>query len=151
MNVIDAAHKTVHDYPGGSPSLAPRIGMSAAVLRNKVNPHNEVNHLTLAEADELMAVTGDHRILHALAAQHGYVLQKADDVTAGASLLQVLLSANAAEGNFDSVLQEALSDGKITPNEMKAITEAGMRQTTTHMALLKLCQTISAQALGGEG
>jgi hypothetical protein len=151
VNLIDAAHKTVHDYPGGSQSLGPRIDMSPAILRNKVNPNNETHHLTLAEADEIMSVTGDHRILHALAAQHGYVLQKADEVTAGASLLQVLLSANAAEGNFDSVLQEALADGKITPNEMKAITEAGMRQTSTHMALLRLCQTISQQAIGGEG
>lgn len=68
MNIIDAAHKTVHAYPGGSESLAPRIAMSAAVLRNKVNPNNSTHHLTLVEASEVMGVTGDYRILHALAA-----------------------------------------------------------------------------------
>ena len=71
MNVTDAADATVHDYPGGSESLAPRMGMSAAVLRNKVNPGNDRNHLSLSEADRLMRVTGDHRILQALADQHG--------------------------------------------------------------------------------
>ncbi|WP_341772648.1 phage regulatory CII family protein, partial [Burkholderia pseudomallei] len=48
MNIIDAAYAVVHDYPGGSESLAPRLGMSAAVLRNKVNPNNATHHLGLA-------------------------------------------------------------------------------------------------------
>ena len=158
MHVLDAAHKTVQSYPGGAEALATRMvvitqegnerQMSASVLRSKVNANVRTHHLYLTEASEIMSLTADHRILHALAAEHGYVLQKADEVTAGASLLQVLLSANAAEGNFDSVLQEALSDGKITQNEMKAITEAGMRQTSTHMALLRLCQAISQHATG---
>lgn len=143
MNLIDAAHKTVHDYPGGSQSLGPRIDMSPAILRNKVNPNNTTHHLTLAEADEIMSVTGDHRILHALAAQHGYVLQKADEAAnVGSSILQVLLAANAAEGEFDRVLQEALADNVISPNEMKLINEAGMKQTSTLMALLKLCTAV---------
>ena len=36
MNTIDASWHTVHEYPGGSEALAPRLGMSAAVLRTKV-------------------------------------------------------------------------------------------------------------------
>ncbi|MFH7611555.1 hypothetical protein RA272_29150, partial [Pseudomonas syringae pv. tagetis] len=69
MNVTDAAYDTVHQYPGGSEALAPRLGMSAAVLRGKVNPNTDRNLLSLQEADALMARTGDFRILHALCAQ----------------------------------------------------------------------------------
>lgn len=136
MNLIDAAHKTVHDYPGGSQSLGPRIDMSPAVLRNKVNPNNDTHHLSLTEANEIMSVTGDHRILHALSAEHGYVLQRADTQPDVGGLLQCVLVANAAEGEFDRVLQEALSDDLITPNELKAINEAGIRQQATLMMLL---------------
>lgn len=161
MNIIDAARKTVKDYPGGSEALATRMvvvtqdgkekPMSAAVLRSKVNPEVRTHHLYLTEASEIMDLTGDHRILHALAAEHGYVLQKTEDVAVGSSLLQVLLSANAAEGDFDRVLQEALADNLITPNEMRLIAEAGLKQSTTHMALLRLCQTICSQVQEGRG
>ncbi|MGL0786562.1 phage regulatory CII family protein [Xanthomonas translucens] len=120
MHIIDAAHKTVHAYPGGSESLAPRIGMSAAVLRNKVNPNNTTHHLTLAEASEVMGVTGDDRILHALAAQHGYTLQRVDTPTTG-SLLTALLSASSAKGKLAEIINEALTDGRITPNEANDI------------------------------
>lgn len=53
MNVTDAAYDTVHQYPGGSEALAPRLGMSAAVLRGKVNPNTDRNLLSLQEADAL--------------------------------------------------------------------------------------------------
>jgi len=65
MNTIDAAYHTVHDYPGGAEALAPRMGMSAAVLRNKVNPNNTTHHLTYAEAQRIVALTGDVRMLQA--------------------------------------------------------------------------------------
>lgn len=135
MNILDAAHKTVHDYPGGSVSLAPRLGMSAAVLRNKVNPNNATHHLTLAEADELMGVSGDHRILHALAAEHGYALQSGDVPNSG-SLIQGMLSASAGQGDLAHVVSEALADGRITPNEVSEIERActALQHVLAHIA-----------------
>ena len=143
MNIIDAAHKTVHAYPGGSESLGPRIGMSAAVLRNKVNPNNTTHHLTLAEADEIMGVTGDHRLLQALASHHGYSLQRLDMPADAGGVLQTLLRANAAEGEFDRVLGDALADGLITPNELKAINDAGVAQQGATMMLLAKLRSLS--------
>ncbi len=35
MTPQDAFHATCHAYPGGCESLAPRLGMTPAVLRNK--------------------------------------------------------------------------------------------------------------------
>lgn len=136
MNILDAAHKTVHAYPGGSESLAPRIGMSPAVLRNKVNPNNSTHKLTLEEADELMGVTGDFRMLQALASRHGYALQRLETAEQGGNVLQTLLIAAAAEGEFDRVLQEALADNVITRNEMVAIEQAGLHQQKALISLL---------------
>jgi hypothetical protein len=122
MNINDAAHKTVHAYPGGSESLAPRIGMSAAVLRNKVNPNNTTHHLTLVEASEVMGVTGDDRILHALAAQHGYTLQRIE-APGQDSVVTALLAAAALKGKLASLVAEAIADGRITGNEAREIAE----------------------------
>lgn len=120
MNVTDAAYDTVHQYPGGSEALAPRLGMSAAVLRGKVNPNTDRNLLSLQEADALMARTGDFRILHALCAQHGFVAKRSDAPEAG-SLISALLQAAAAKGDLAELVSSALDDGRISPNEAAAI------------------------------
>lgn len=72
MNTKDAAYLTGHNYPGGAPALAARMGMDARKLSRKLNP-NAIHSLTLDEAEVLMALSGDHRILHAMAAELGYV------------------------------------------------------------------------------
>lgn len=120
MNVTDAAYDTVHQYPGGSEALAPRLGMSAAILRGKVNPNTDRNLLSLQEADALMARTGDFRILHALCAQHGFVAQRSDAPESG-SLISALLQAAAAKGDLAELVSSALDDGRISPNEADAI------------------------------
>jgi len=125
MNVTDAAYDTVHEYPGGSESLAPRMskGMSPATLRAKVNPNTDRNLLSLQEADELMAKAGDYRILHALAATHGFVVQRVDAPDSG-SMIGALLSAAAGHGDLSQVIAAALADGKVTPNEADEIGRA---------------------------
>lgn len=153
MNVLDAAHKTVQSYPGGSEALATRMvvitqegkekPMSAAVLRSKVNPNVRTHHLGLAEASEIMALTNDHRILHALAAEHGYVLQRSEAVIEDGNVLQTLLSANAAEGDFDRLLQEAMADNIITPNEMSMLADAGTKQNAAMVFLLSRLRSMS--------
>lgn len=135
MNIHDAVHATVRSYPGGSESLAPRMitttedgrekVMSAAVLRNKANPNNTTHHLTLAEADQIMGLSGDHRILHALAAEHGYTLQSIEGEAADAGcLMAAILATSAAKGDLAGVISRALEDQVITPNEMTEIHKA---------------------------
>lgn len=145
MNVIDAAHKTVKAYPGGSESLGPRVGISAAVLRSKVNPNITTHHLTLAEAAEVMSVTGDHRILHALAAELGYVLRAAEAEDQPGTVLQSILATNAAESDFDRLLHEVLADGVLTQNEFKDVSEVGLRQQSTLVMLLSKLAAMAKQ------
>ena len=120
MNITDAAHKTVKEYPGGAEALGVRIGMSGAVLRNKVNPNNSTHHLSLAEASEIMGVTGDDRMLHALAAEHGYVLRRVEGAASG-SVIGAVLAVSKRQGDLAQAVATSLEDGKITPNESSEI------------------------------
>lgn len=145
MNVTDAAYDTVHQYPGGSEALAPRMGMSAATLRGKVNPNTDRNLLSLQEADTLMARTGDYRILHALCAEHGFIAQRVDAPESG-SLITALLSAAAAKGDLAELVSEAMADNRITPNEADAISRACQQVMA---ALVQVSQHAEAAAERG--
>jgi len=123
MHVIDAAHATVHDYPGGSVSLGPRLGMSAAILRNKVNPNNTTHHLTLVEAMRLVALTGDKRILHAMALEAGDVLVEGcgDLPDCEMAVLESMTAVFACAGQLGAAVHEGLADKQLTAKEFKAI------------------------------
>jgi hypothetical protein len=136
MHILDAALQTVSDYPGGAASLAPRVGLSAGVLSNKVNPNCTTNHLSLVEANRLMSVTGDHAILQALAAEHGYALVKINDPDGGLGVLHGMLDLGVAEGEFSRELHDALADGRITANEMSALGKAALAYQGTLIGLL---------------
>jgi hypothetical protein len=133
VNVHDAAYHTVHEYPGGSAALASRLvrvdadgnrrAMSEAVLNSKVNANTRTHHLTLAEADQIMALTGDHRILQALASSHGYTLQPVNAPSAG-SVMTAMLATAIAKGDLAEVLAAAMADNRITPNEATDISRA---------------------------
>ncbi|KAF1005450.1 MAG: hypothetical protein GAK28_03202 [Luteibacter sp.] len=132
MNVLDAAQATVKAYPGGAESLAPRLEMTGALLRAKANPAQDRNHFTLQEIDRLMDVTGDHRILHAMAHAHGYVLQRCDELEREREQAQcrvdaLVLALMQATGGLAGTIAEAREDGVITPNEAKDTSNAGMQ------------------------
>lgn len=127
MNITTAADLTVHDYKGGSEALGAVIGMSPAVLRNKVNPNNNTHHLTLAEADRIVRMTGDVRILAAFAHGNGYLLVKAPE-SCGESDMSVLEQVAAlmiAHGRFGHEVYDALADGGVDQQEMLRVDAAG--------------------------
>ncbi|KAB0653127.1 hypothetical protein F7P73_07975 [Acinetobacter bohemicus] len=122
MNITDAAYNTVRDYPGGSASLAPRIGIkSPAVLNSKINPNTETHHLTLAEASKLMALTGDFRILHALAVEHEKVVIDLPEIPEcrDMELTDKVLCVGMKGGDVMSVFREIMADGRITSGEVR--------------------------------
>jgi predicted glycosyltransferase len=110
--------------------------MSPAVLRSKVNTGTTTHHMTLAEASRVMGITGDHQILHPLAAEHGYVLVSAKGASDDDDLMSAVLSANAAEGELDQALQEALAGKVITRNEYKKLQVLAVKQNGVTLLLL---------------
>lgn len=64
MNLQDAAYHTVHDYPGGTSALAVRLGKHTTTLNHEVRPPvGSSAKLGLVDAQRIMAMSGDHRIL----------------------------------------------------------------------------------------
>ncbi len=141
MNVADAAHAVVHDFPGGSESLAPRLDMSAAILRNKVNPTNTTHHLTLREAVRVTQLTGDDRILRAAASECERVvleLPTADDTDASdMAVLELVAAVWAKQGDLGTAIHQAFADGVLTPQEYAGIKNAVHRAQTKLTALLR--------------
>lgn len=137
MNHLDAFHQTVHSAPGGCESLAPRMDMSPAILRNKANPNSLTNKPTLDDADRLMGVTGDYRVLHALAKNHGFVCTKIDEQPAGdMAVLETATDIWAKLGDLGAELHRALADGRIERHEAKAIEDAAFTMFRPVMQLV---------------
>jgi len=115
MNITTAADLTVHEFKGGSESLGPLVGITPAVLRNKVNPNNTTHHLTLAEAVRICRMTADFRILTAWAHEAGFLLVKAPShcqAESDMSVLEQLVGFMVASGVYGQEIHKALAAGK---------------------------------------
>ncbi len=126
MNVLDAFHQTVHGFAGGCEALAVRLGMQATILRNKANPNSAANKPMLDDADRVMGITGDHRILHALALNHGYVCIKVE-VEGSASdmaVLECITDMWATNGEVGAEVRRTLADGRVEQHEVVKVREA---------------------------
>lgn len=154
MNVADAAYATVHDYPGGSESLGPRLGISPAVLRNKANPNNSTHHLTLSEAVRIADVTGDYRVLHAWASGAGYMLVRTDRLVGAADLdvLGAVTALFARAGEVGAAFHAAVADGRVGADEVRAVEREVMRLATAADAGLAALRGMAEPVVqGGEG
>lgn len=123
MNVLDAAYHTVHDYAGGSASLAPRLGKNPGTLSHEVKPPKDSTaKLGLIDAIKIMAMTGDHRMLHATAAELGHLCVPMPTAEQVGETSAEHLSRIARE--FADVLGEvstAMGDGRVSDNELRRI------------------------------
>lgn len=129
MNALDAFHSTVHSYPGGCEALAARMGIVPAVLRNKANPNFEHNKPTLADADMVMALSGNFAVLHALAQNHGFVCVKVEVELAPSdmAIIEMLAKLVSSTGDVGTELYAALADGVVEEREVQRVEEVAYR------------------------
>ncbi len=141
MNVDDAAYAVVHDYPGGSESLGPRVGIGAAVLRSKVNPNTVTHHIKLKEAVSITALSGDMRILQAFAQECGHIVLPApsedDQQASDMAVLELVTALGGAQGDLFGTIHRALADGALTASEMAAIRDCGQVAMARIAALMQ--------------
>lgn len=145
MTPQDAFHQTVHSYPGGCESLAPRLGMSSAVLRNKANIHCTTNHPTLADVDRVLGITANYSVLHALASNHNHVCIPVDADVAPSDLavLELVTAVWRSHGDVGAAVDAALADGRIEAREVCRIRDAiyqhiaGLQQMLQRIAQLQ--------------
>lgn len=89
--------------------------------------------------------TGDYRILHALAATHGFVLQ-ASAAPKGGTIITAMLAAQAAKGDLAELVADAMADDRICGNESDRITRGVMQVI---VRLLEVSQHAEAAAERG--
>lgn len=129
MSPHDAFHQTVHRTPGGCEALAVRLGMSAAVLRNKANTNTNFNKPTLDDILGVMGTTGDFQLLHAIAANFGFVCVKVgeDAEASDMAVLEMVAQVWATNGEVGIEVNSALADGRITDAEVVRVRAAVKR------------------------
>lgn len=82
MNQLDLAiHSTVHDYEGGTQSLADAMGVSRQILLNKACPTTENAHFAPAQLAQLQNITGNYSINDALQAMEQHREAQEYDLT----------------------------------------------------------------------
>lgn len=145
MNVDDALYALVHDYPGGSESLAPRIGTTAATLRSKVSLKITTHIPTVRDMRRLVGVSGDLRPLHALAQEFDHVMLPMPDSDAAddMAVLEAFAVCWSRNGDLAHLVHQALCDGDLTADEMKRIRQAVYR---AQGALSALANRVGAMA-----
>ena len=140
--ILNAIHQTVLDR--GSRIVGELVGISSGVLRNKVNPHCDTHHLTVAEFVRIMAVTGDYRALQAMAHELGFVAVQLPDSGASENILGHVLSVGASHGDMCTQVHSALADQRITPGELLDC-ERALQQLQAHIQQLTLAVRQAAE------
>lgn len=163
MNVRDAAYHLVHDYPGGAEALAPRLGKRANSLSAEVAPNPVLGShgrpaakLGLLEALTIMQMSSDHRVLHAMAAELGYLniplprlVDEDDDSDATTAALRLgELAREFAEVMGAAVA--ALADGRLTDNELRRVETEWGHLVAHGQQLLALFVSMNQQEHQGE-
>lgn len=122
MDLRDVAANVVHDYPGGCPSLAPRIGKNATTLSHEVHGTGAAK-LGLLDAEKITLRTGDLRILAAFALNCGQMLvplPEALDTDSDDCMAKLAVAAREF-GELCTEVASDLLDGAISDNELARI------------------------------
>ncbi len=116
--ILDAAYHVVHDYPGGSLSLAPRLRKAATTLSHEVAATGTAK-FGLLDAVKVTAFAGDLRILQAWALEAGQMLLPLPDLAAQSDESLAHVAAAAKEfSDLVATAAETLTDGRVSDNEM---------------------------------
>jgi hypothetical protein len=98
--------------------LARKMGKSHVVLTDKLNPDRETHKLCLLETASLTELSGDMCLLEGLADFCG--LQLFEPPTAEVTndkVISLVLRRQRLDGHFAELLEKALDDGEIDPDE----------------------------------
>lgn len=128
MDVFQAAYRVAHDYPGGAVKLAEKMGINPGTFLNRVNPEQEEHRLWLANAVQMQVVSGDHRILHAMAATLGEVCFRVPDLSrvSDQALIELLCKVGAEGGDFHRVINLGLHGERFSRAHLAQIRQEGL-------------------------
>lgn len=120
-SVQDAAYLTAHEYPGNVPALAARLHVNPTVLSHKLNPNNTTHNLTVADLLAIMTLTADHRALHAMCMQMGYMALPLPTNTTDETTTEAITDTVKEFSDFLQAVTKALADNKVTKLELRTV------------------------------
>lgn len=123
QDVDDAAYQLAHQFPGGVPALAQRMGMNANTLQLKVNPNTETHKLSLRESVQAQVVARDCRVLYAMAAALDHVCLPLPHLSDNEQISMALAQVGAEVGDVFREVQRVLDDKHVTPNERREVAQ----------------------------
>lgn len=118
LDVLDAAYRTAHEYPGGVGPLAIRMGMPASTLNHKVSLTCTTHNLSLKESVSMQAMSGNFAILHAMAASLGHAVILLDAEPSGQPMNEVARMVSEF-GDLLARVTKSTADGTVTLNEVR--------------------------------
>ncbi len=136
-----AIQKTAKEYKGGAKALGHNIGANPGTFTNKCNPKGD-HTLTIDEFVAIMEVTGDFRMLDALAELLGYVCIAAEPIKELSDTNVIMSWANwqMQVGEIAKVLATSLEDGKISDDEYDSVRSSMFEEFTLELQLLRLLE-----------
>lgn len=140
-----AIYKTVHDFRGGAKALSAHLSVRPGTLQNKADPACETHHLSVSEALAIMLVSGDYRILHALARETQHACIRLSDLSGvtDVDLLSSYATMNKELGDVAAELVEAFADGVIDRAEYRSIREEMFEAINAQLELLKRLEVLA--------
>lgn len=148
INLFDAISIASRRYPGGIEALAQRIGTRAPqVLRNKITPSNEHNHLTVEELTliiEALIGAGREKDADLIIDAFNWIFNRVAthlpgiEAPAGGDLMPYLLHVMRHTGELAADLEAVLVDGKITTRELETMEKRVQESTEAQLQLLEL-------------
>lgn len=134
-DVFEVAQEVAREYvdattgAAGVPALAAKMGMPAGTLYNKLNPHESTHHkLTLQDVIQISAITGDLRVMKALAQTLGCVCFPVPNLNhvSDEALLELINNVGAEGGDFYRAVNVALGRKRPEPRDVASIHKEGL-------------------------
>lgn len=153
MDALQSAQwHTVHDYVAadgrrGAAALAAPMGMTPSVLSNSVDPR-QPHKLDLHQNRQLMRLTGNYAILHALnTSLHRITIELPDfSPVSDVELLLQFAEWQAAMGLTCEQIKDTLADHRVELHEVQEIRRRGFNQMREFFRLLDRFEHIAEPA-----
>lgn len=160
MDVLDAVYWTARSFEGGARALAGRmhtrdkidgalVPMNENTFTHKVNPNCFSHNVSVEEARDMMVLSGDYRILYAIAADTGHVVIPVGACSEGHTFERIAQMAKEFGDVVSSVTEAQSASGDrgtaISPNELSRVERDAVELMA---ALNRLLSNLRAQASG---
>ncbi len=145
LNVLDALFHTAHDFEGGVPALAQRMGMSASVLNKKVKQGIESHKPLLTEAVAIQSIARDYRVLHAMAFTLNHAAVEMPEIPdlSDMGIMDAYMEAAEADAIVVAEFRKAYADGQIDDKEFERIKAAQYEAIGKRLAWLAEIERIT--------